>query len=148
MSDKLLHILTEYPFCGLKLQVETFGHSFKWTNLIMIQSPKVIEPTNKKTKTKKVPQKISMLRHKNEGLSIYFLEVFFPTPPVHRTTSLIFMTSLSDFLRLLFRQHFNIIYLSYSLEYDNEAYKGKLFIKLIKNDVIQNKKPLIGQYTC
>ena len=31
-------------------------------------------------KTKKVPQKISILRHKNEGLSISFLGVFFPTP--------------------------------------------------------------------
>ncbi len=36
----------------------------------------------KKKKTKKVPQKISMLRHKNEGLSISFLGVFFPTPPL------------------------------------------------------------------
>ena len=27
------------------------------------------------------PSKISMLRHKNDGLSISFLEVFFPTPP-------------------------------------------------------------------
>ncbi len=33
-------------------------------------------------KTKKVPQKISMLRHKNEGLSTSFLGVFFPTPPL------------------------------------------------------------------
>ena len=28
------------------------------------------------------PSKISMLRHKNEELSIFFLGVFFPTPPL------------------------------------------------------------------
>ena len=33
-------------------------------------------------KTKKVPQKISMLRHKNEWLSISSLGVFFPTLPL------------------------------------------------------------------
>ena len=33
-------------------------------------------------KTKKVPNKISMLRHKNEGLYISFLGVFFPTHPL------------------------------------------------------------------
>ena len=33
-------------------------------------------------KTKKVPQKISMVRHKNEVLSISFFGVFFPTPPL------------------------------------------------------------------
>ena len=42
--------------------------------------------------------KISMLRHKNEGLSISFLGVFFPTPPLLAPQ---FMTSLRDFLRLV-----------------------------------------------
>ena len=33
-------------------------------------------------KTKKVPQRIRLLRHKNDGLSISFLGVFFPTSPL------------------------------------------------------------------
>ena len=34
------------------------------------------------TKTKKIPQKICMLRHKNEGLSLSFSGVFLLTPPL------------------------------------------------------------------
>ena len=45
-------------------------------------------------KSKKSLKKISMLRHKNEGLSISFLGVFFTTPPL---ISLIFMTSHAYF---------------------------------------------------
>ena len=46
-------------------------------------------------KTKKVPKKISMLRHKNEGLSISFQGFSFP---LLLSSSLIFMASLRDFL--------------------------------------------------
>ena len=37
-----------YPFCRLKLLVETFDHSIK-SKLIKIKVPKAVKPTNKKT---------------------------------------------------------------------------------------------------
>ena len=55
MADKLMYILNDdtqyYPFCRLKLEVETFVHSTsnKPINSNPIKVPKVVEPSNKKT---------------------------------------------------------------------------------------------------
>ena len=57
MDDKLKYIPNDntenYPFCRLKLKVKTFGHSInKPTNQNSIKVPKLVKPTNKKTKLK------------------------------------------------------------------------------------------------
>ena len=56
MADKLMYIppndykYQHYPFCRLKLLVETFVHSTIWTNNQKInESPKVTKPANYKT---------------------------------------------------------------------------------------------------
>ena len=54
MADKLLYIPNDdrqnYPFCRLKLFVETFEHSTWWSNqLYFTEIPKIDKPTNKKS---------------------------------------------------------------------------------------------------
>ena len=55
MADKLIYIpnvdTQYYPFCRLKLEVETFVHSTsnKPINSNPIKVPKVVKPSNKKT---------------------------------------------------------------------------------------------------
>ena len=53
MADKLMYIpndnMQNYPFSGLQLVVEKFGHSRSWTNQSnLIKVPKLGKPTNKK----------------------------------------------------------------------------------------------------
>ena len=52
MHDKLMYIPNDdaqnYAFCRLQLLVEKFEHS---TNQNSIIDPKIVEPTNKKSKT-------------------------------------------------------------------------------------------------
>ena len=49
MVDKVMYIPNDntqnYPFCGLQIVAETFGHSTKWTKQSKF---KVVKPTNKK----------------------------------------------------------------------------------------------------
>ena len=54
MADKLMYITNgdtqNYPFCRLKLVVETFEYSTLWNNQSKFtEDPKVVKPTNKKT---------------------------------------------------------------------------------------------------
>ena len=54
MADKLISIpnndTQNHPLCRIKLVVETFGNSTKWTNQSkFIKVNKVVKPTNNKT---------------------------------------------------------------------------------------------------
>ena len=52
MADKLMHIPNDdtknYPFCRLKLAVETNTQLIKPTNKNSVKVPKIVKPTNKK----------------------------------------------------------------------------------------------------
>ena len=53
LADKLMYIPNDvtqnYPFCRLRLVVETFEHSTKWINQLKFNKvPKIVKPMNTK----------------------------------------------------------------------------------------------------